>query len=176
MNSGVIRVTRLRGTHSTMVSFRSLLDGQPITSIDQGQTRDLRVAPGKHTVQIRTAWAGSREMSIEVMEDSTAELVCRANGSPVTGLFDSVFHRWDTVELAESEEALPRLVNAGKDTAIRIGIIFISPFIIGPVTIGVAYSVGLGGIAPALAVGLVMVVVVAMCIIKLPARTRRRNL
>jgi hypothetical protein len=56
--------------------FKIVLDGSPAGSIDRNQTVELPVAPGPHTLQVRTGRYSSHEKSFDAADGASIRFRC----------------------------------------------------------------------------------------------------
>ncbi len=58
-------------------SFKVIIDGQQLGSIANGATSDFRLSPGKHLVQCKVDWCGSRAFEVDLKEGENAYLLVK---------------------------------------------------------------------------------------------------
>ncbi|HEX3898998.1 MAG TPA: hypothetical protein VHW74_07480 [Mycobacteriales bacterium] len=82
--------------------YRILVDGEELGAIGRGDTIDIPLDPGRHSVWMRIDWTGS-EMATFVLEaDETIEFVCRPRyptAAVVVALLRSIKDRDDWIVL-----------------------------------------------------------------------------
>ena len=59
-------VRRARGGSDRLRRYRILLDGVAVGQLLQGEALSVAVEPGRHELQARIDWCGSRPLSLEV--------------------------------------------------------------------------------------------------------------
>lgn len=67
--------------------YRVEIDGQAVGKLKQGNSFDLQLAPGLHTVQLKVDWTGSPVYSFVVDPGRTTHLACRGDVKPTHALF-----------------------------------------------------------------------------------------
>lgn len=77
---GTIRVTREPGVwRDRLRAYSVVVDSQAAGKVRRGQTLELPVAPGAHSVQIAIDWARSPALDVEVAPGQTVDLRCAPN-------------------------------------------------------------------------------------------------
>jgi len=51
--------------------YKIYVDGQKITAISNGETKELTVSPGRHTIYARIMWCSSPRRIVDLAEDDT---------------------------------------------------------------------------------------------------------
>jgi hypothetical protein len=114
-SAAILRVKReRRGRRDRLRSYSVVVDSEVAAKIRPGQTVELPVAQGAHSVQIAIDWARSPELGVEVAPGETVELRCAPNiaQSPLVGItvgrarYVSLW-RADMGDRAQREELLP---------------------------------------------------------------------
>jgi len=75
----VIRVTRTKSYADRIRAYRVLVDGQEAARINAGQTVEIPVDAGAHSVVAKLDWCGSPTLHCDVHEGETVELECGSN-------------------------------------------------------------------------------------------------
>jgi len=68
MASATIAVTRRSGFEWTKGPFDILFDGKTVGSVSKGQTVELQVEPGRHTLQVRLGRRASLERTFNAAD------------------------------------------------------------------------------------------------------------
>jgi hypothetical protein len=80
VREGAIRLMREpRGRRDRLRAYSILLNSKPVGKLRPGQTLDLPVERGHHSVQIAIDWARSPMISVDVGPGETVELRCAPN-------------------------------------------------------------------------------------------------
>ena len=75
-----IRVTREpRGWRDRLRAYSVVVDSQEAGKLRRGQTLELPVAPGAHSVQIAIDWARSPAVDVDLFPGETVDLRCAPN-------------------------------------------------------------------------------------------------
>ena len=75
-----IRVTREpRGRRDRLRAYSVVVDSQAAGKLRRGQTLELPVAPGAHSVQIAIDWARSPAVDVDLAPGETVDLRCAPN-------------------------------------------------------------------------------------------------
>ena len=75
-----IRVTREpRGRRDRLRAYSVVVDSQAAGKLRRGQTLELPVAPGAHSVQIAIDWARSPAVDVDLFPGETVDLRCAPN-------------------------------------------------------------------------------------------------
>jgi hypothetical protein len=78
--ASTIRVTREpRGWQDRLRAYSVVVDSQAVGKIRRGQTLELPVAPGAHSVQIAIDWGRSPALDLDVARGETVDLRCAPN-------------------------------------------------------------------------------------------------
>lgn len=67
-------------------AYRIVIDGQPVAKIKRGQSHEVDVAPGPHSVQLTIDWCTSREAYVDLRAGDRVAFVCKPSGSPATAI------------------------------------------------------------------------------------------
>jgi hypothetical protein len=59
--------------------YRILIDGERAGSVKAGGTASVKVAPGRHEVELRIAWCHSPAIAVDVADRATVSLRCCPN-------------------------------------------------------------------------------------------------
>ena len=80
-NSGesIIRVTRTKSYADRLRAFRIVVDGVERARIKAGESIDIPVDAGKHTVVAKVDWCGSNPVNLTTEVNSTITLECASN-------------------------------------------------------------------------------------------------
>jgi hypothetical protein len=81
--AGRLRVSRLSGVLDRFRKWDIVLDGKVRGSISNGQTSDLLVECGTHTVSVGHRWWASPVRTFTVTDTKTVEFVCRPRPHPM---------------------------------------------------------------------------------------------
>ena len=82
-----IRLHRTNAWADFLRSYSVLIDDQRVARIRNGQTLEMEVAPGRHTIFLRQDWMRTNELSFELTENQVAEFECGSNMSGIKALF-----------------------------------------------------------------------------------------
>jgi hypothetical protein len=85
-------------------AYRVLLDGQQVAKLRIGESKQLRIAPGRHSLRLAIDWSGSHEIEILLKPDERAAFVCGPAGNALTGWWQ-VFTRYRYLRLAPDRNA-----------------------------------------------------------------------
>ena len=104
-----VRLIRPDSWRGRLSAYKVIIDGKKQGTIKNDETRKFEISPGRHRVQVRINWTGSRPLDISVRPDSTVSLECTP-GPLATGGVDAIlsfFGRpWvDLHAVDESEES-----------------------------------------------------------------------
>ena len=79
--TSLIRITRAPGGWRDLLrAYSILLDGRHVGRIRRGQTKEVAVEPGEHSVQLKCDWCGSQRRVVRLGAAETAEFSCRPGG------------------------------------------------------------------------------------------------
>ena len=80
-NSGdsIIRVTRTKSYADRLRAYRILVDGVECARLHAGDSIDIPVASGSHTVIAKVDWCGSTPVNLTTDSNSTTTLECASN-------------------------------------------------------------------------------------------------
>jgi len=81
--AGRLRVTRLSAMLDRFRKWDIVLDGQVTGSVSNGQTSDLLIECGIHTVRIGHRWWASPARTFTVTHTDTVHFVCRPRPHPM---------------------------------------------------------------------------------------------
>jgi len=60
-------------------AYRIELDGQAVGRINAGQTVEIRVATGEHSIVAKIDWCGSPPLNFDIREGETLQFECGSN-------------------------------------------------------------------------------------------------
>ena len=81
--AGTVRVVRPQGGWRDLArAYRIEVDGQPRGKVRRGETLEIGVSAGRHVVQARIDWTGSRELVVEVAAGSAVTCRVEPAGHP----------------------------------------------------------------------------------------------
>lgn len=84
-----IRVTRLRtGYRDRLRRYRVLVDGLTIGRLRRGESVEVPVSAGRHTVRVKIDWTGSPTEVVDVAEGTTESFECEPSGLARDGMWD----------------------------------------------------------------------------------------
>ena len=75
----VIRISRVTSYADRFRRYRILVDGVDRAQISAGQTIEIPVTAGEHSVVAKIDWCGSPTMKLTVDSDSVVSLECASN-------------------------------------------------------------------------------------------------
>ncbi|HYZ79579.1 MAG TPA: hypothetical protein VE596_19630 [Gaiellaceae bacterium] len=79
-DAGTIRLTReSRGWRDRLRAYSVVVDSEVVGKIRRGETIELSVAPGAHSVQVAIDWARSPAIDIDFAPGETVDLRCAPN-------------------------------------------------------------------------------------------------
>ena len=79
-----VRVVRSpEGWRDHFGRYNVLVDGVERAKLGRGETVDIAVPPGHHTVRVKINWAGSPEWGVDLDEGEIGTFVCRPGGGPL---------------------------------------------------------------------------------------------
>ena len=81
--TGQLRVSRLPGILDRYRKWDVVVDGKVASAVANGETRDLRVEGGTHTLRVGHRWWASPLRSFTVTDAKTVEFVCRPRPHPM---------------------------------------------------------------------------------------------
>lgn len=81
--AGRLRVTRLPGLLDRLRKWDIVLDGEVASSVANGQTTDVLVECGSHSVRVGHRWWASPTRTFTVTDAKTVEFVCRPRPHPM---------------------------------------------------------------------------------------------
>ena len=81
--AGRLRVSRLRGILDRYRKWDIILDGRRAGFVANGQTSDVLVECGTHTVRVGHRWLASPLRTFTVLDTKTVEFVCRPRPHPM---------------------------------------------------------------------------------------------
>jgi hypothetical protein len=84
----VIRLRRRQGFwRDHFGGYRVRIDGAPVGTITEGETKDFFVPPGEHRVRLTMDrfWT-SREVNLQIRAGELAEFACRPSASTIASL------------------------------------------------------------------------------------------
>ena len=85
-----LRLTRRAiGVEVRRGTFDVIVDGKQVASIEMNDTIEMRVEPGRHTLQLRNGRNSSRTRTVDVAEDEVVAFRC--SGKNVLPLFLASF-------------------------------------------------------------------------------------
>jgi len=87
----ILRVSRDGGFADRVRKYKVIVKGIEIGQIENGETKEFKVEPGKHEVYLKIDWCRSNKVQIEVKEEQVVEL---SGGSSLRGfkLMFSIFY------------------------------------------------------------------------------------
>jgi hypothetical protein len=74
----MIRIKRDSGYADRLRAYKVVLDGTIVGDIRNGQQLELKVAPGKHRLQLKIDWGSSNMVDFEI-NDRDLEFQCGSN-------------------------------------------------------------------------------------------------
>lgn len=75
----LIRVTRTTSYPDRIRAYRIVIDGMEVARINAGQSVDIPVAAGMHSVVARVDWCGSPTLRFNIGDGETIHLECASN-------------------------------------------------------------------------------------------------
>ena len=81
--AGRLRVSRLSGMLDRYRKWDIVLDGEVASSVANGQTSDVLVERGTHTVRVGHRWLASPVRTFAVNDSKTVAFVCRPRPHPM---------------------------------------------------------------------------------------------
>ena len=81
--AGRLRVSRLPGLLDRFRKWDIVLDGEVTSSVSNGQTADLLVECGSHSVRVGHRWWSSPTRTFTVSDTKTVHFVCRPRPHPM---------------------------------------------------------------------------------------------
>src|SRR4051812_45318380 len=92
--SGVIRVRRAEAGRDSRASYRILVDGEPIGAVFRGNTRDIEVPAGDHTLIVSGGEGYESEpLDVTVREGELLRLRCMPSVTTATTLVGLMWGR-----------------------------------------------------------------------------------
>jgi hypothetical protein len=74
------------GRRDQFRAYRIVIDGQSVARVGRGQSREIEVAPGPHSVQIAIDWCTSQKALVELGAGDRVAFACEPGGSAWMGL------------------------------------------------------------------------------------------
>lgn len=103
MSMSVIRLRRQQsGWRDLLRAYRILIDGQSVGLIRRGQVREITVAPGLHTIQLKIDWCNSQELPMDIKAGEAIGFTCAA-GSALR-FWDPFVNTGNYIHLARNAE------------------------------------------------------------------------
>ena len=75
----VIRVKRSTSYVDRIRAYRILVDGQEMARLDAGQSVDLPVVSGRHTIVAKIDWCSSPTLNVTICDGETVNFECGSN-------------------------------------------------------------------------------------------------
>lgn len=88
------------GQRDIFRAYRIIVDGEAVGKIKRGQSREIQVVPGAHSVMIAIDWGTSPIARVELQPGDRAAFVCEPGGGPRTALETSLSDPHAYVSLA----------------------------------------------------------------------------
>jgi hypothetical protein len=98
------------GQRDIFRAYRIVVDGKTVGKIRRGQSREVQVSPGSHTLVIAIDWGSSPMAQVELQTGDRAAFVCEPGGSAETALVTSLFDRHAYISLSWDVSARARCV------------------------------------------------------------------
>jgi hypothetical protein len=85
---GTVRLHREhRGRADRLRAYQVEVDGRAVAGVRAGESTELRLPAGEHTVRLRLDWATSRRLALRLADGEVVRLRCWPRANPVTALF-----------------------------------------------------------------------------------------
>lgn len=75
----VIRVKRSTSYSDRIRAYRILVDGQEMARLNAGQSVDLPVVSGRHTIVAKIDWCSSPTLNVDIRDGETVNFECGSN-------------------------------------------------------------------------------------------------
>ena len=75
----VIRVSRTTSYADRIRAYRIFVDGTEVARLNAGQSVDVSVSAGSHSVVAKVDWCSSRTLSLNIRDAETVHLECESN-------------------------------------------------------------------------------------------------
>jgi hypothetical protein len=98
----VITVYRDAADRDRLRKYGVYIDGVLLAQVAEEESREIEVAPGKHTIWVKVDWARSPKVPVELAAGDTKWFRCRSSGSALMAPFDGVFRPGRYLSLQES--------------------------------------------------------------------------
>jgi hypothetical protein len=69
-----IRISRVNEYVNRVRKIKLLIDGVEFNTISNGETKDLEIPVGAHTIQAKIDWCSSNKLTVNISENTTKEI------------------------------------------------------------------------------------------------------
>jgi hypothetical protein len=75
--SALINLDREKSFTNSLSKFKIVVDGKEVGTIADGDSVQIPIAPGGHSLRLRSAWTGSPTVAFSLGEGETIQFTCR---------------------------------------------------------------------------------------------------
>ena len=70
------------GLQDRFRAYRLIIDGRQVGKLKRGQSVQIGVEPGRHSVQMTIDWCSSKTLDVDVAAGAQVSLLCRSANDP----------------------------------------------------------------------------------------------
>ena len=89
----ILKITRSNEYANRFRNIQLVLDGEVITSISNGETKEMEISPGEHILQAKIDWCSSNKVTFSVPEHGSKSFALSSFAKKsVFGIFASIYY------------------------------------------------------------------------------------
>jgi len=73
----VLKIHRKKEYRDRMRNYQIIVDNELLGTLKGGETKEINVDPGKHSLKLTIDWCSSPELTFDIKEGETIEFNCR---------------------------------------------------------------------------------------------------